>query len=44
MILAKIDLAVLLSYFAITLFIGLWVARKAGSSSSEFFFSVVVWP
>ncbi len=39
MILANIDLAVLAAYFGVTLFIGLWVARKAGSSSSEFFLS-----
>lgn len=39
MILAKIDLAVLVAYFGMTLFIGLWVSRRAGSSSSEFFLS-----
>ena len=39
MILSTIDLAVLVSYFGVTLFIGLWVARRAGSSSSEFFLS-----
>ena len=39
MILAKIDLLVIGGYFAITLCIGLWVARRAGKSSSEFFLS-----
>ena len=39
MLLADIDLAVIGSYLVITLVIGLWVARRAGSSSSEFFLS-----
>ena len=39
MILATVDLVVLAAYFAVTLSIGLWVARRAGSSSSEFFLS-----
>ena len=37
--LATIDLIVLFTYFGLTLFIGLWVARRAGKSASEFFLS-----
>ncbi len=39
MVLDPIDLAVIATYFAVTLAIGLWVARRAGRSSSEFFLS-----
>ena len=39
MIFAAIDWVVLASYFGAVLAIGLWVARRAGRSSSEFFLS-----
>jgi SSS family solute:Na+ symporter len=39
MALATIDLVVIGAYFAMTLFIGLWVARQAGANSSEYFLS-----
>ncbi len=39
MILETIDLAVIGGYFALSLAVGLWVARRAGRDSSEFFLS-----
>ncbi len=39
MILEVIDFAVLGGYFAVMLAVGLWAARRAGTSSSEFFLS-----
>lgn len=34
-----IDWAIIISFFSISLFIGVWVSKRAGSSSSEFFLS-----
>ena len=34
-----IDWAIIISFFSISLFIGIWVSKKAGSSSNEFFLS-----
>ncbi len=39
MILERLDIAVIGAYFAVTLCIGLWVARRAGRDASEFFLS-----
>jgi len=39
MLLESIDWTIIISFFAISLIIGLLVAKKAGSSSSEFFLS-----
>ncbi len=39
MVLSGIDWFVIIAFFALTLAIGLWVAKRAGSSSSEFFLS-----
>ena len=37
--LAIIDWAIIITFFSISLFIGIWVSKKAGSSSGEFFLS-----
>ena len=37
--LVGIDWAIIISFFSISLFIGVWVSKRAGSSSSEFFLS-----
>ena len=37
--LASIDWAIIITFFSISLFIGIWVSKKAGSSSGEFFLS-----
>ena len=37
--LAAIDWIIILTFFSISLFIGIWVSKKAGSSSGEFFLS-----
>ena len=37
--LVGIDWAIIISFFSISLFIGIWVSKKAGSSSGEFFLS-----
>lgn len=37
--LVGIDWAIIISFFSISLFIGFWVSKRAGSSSSEFFLS-----
>ena len=37
--LAGIDWAIIIGFFSISLFIGIWVSKRAGSSSSEFFLS-----
>lgn len=34
-----IDWAIIISFFSISLFIGVWVSKQAGSSSNEFFLS-----
>ena len=34
-----IDWAIIISFFSISLFIGIWVSKRAGSSSNEFFLS-----
>ncbi len=34
-----LDWSIIIIFFALSLFIGLWVARRAGSSTSEFFLS-----
>jgi solute:Na+ symporter, SSS family len=39
MTLSTIDWAIVVAYFGLTLGIGFWAARRAGSSSSEFFLS-----
>jgi SSS family transporter len=39
MLLASVDWIIIAAYFAFSLFIGLWVSRKSGESSSEFFLS-----
>ncbi len=39
MIFEGLDWTVLVGYFAVTLALGLWAARRAGSSSTEFFLS-----
>lgn len=39
MILDQLDWAIIVAFFVVTLVIGLWVSRKAGSSTSEFFLS-----
>ena len=39
MILDRLDWAIIVAFFVITLAVGLWVSRKAGSSASEFFLS-----
>ncbi len=39
MTLSTLDWAIVLAYFAMTLGIGVWVARRAGRNSSEFFLS-----
>ena len=39
MILNRVDILLILGYFAVTIGVGLWAARRAGSSSSEFFLS-----
>jgi Na+/proline symporter len=39
MALESIDWAFIIAFFAIALIVGVWVARKAGESSSEFFLS-----
>jgi SSS family solute:Na+ symporter len=37
--LASLDWAIIAAFFILSLLIGIWVARKAGSSSTEFFLS-----
>ena len=37
--LASIDWAIIITFFSISLFIGIWVSKRAGSSSGEFFLS-----
>ena len=37
--LAAIDWIIIITFFSISLFIGIWVSKKAGSSSGEFFLS-----
>ena len=37
--LAAIDWIIIVFFFSISLFIGIWVSKKAGSSSGEFFLS-----
>ncbi len=37
--LATLDWAIIAAFFIVSLLIGIWVARKAGSSSAEFFLS-----
>ncbi len=37
--LSTIDYVLIVSFFAITLFIGIWVSKKSGKDSSEFFLS-----
>ena len=37
--LVGIDWAIIISFFSISFFIGVWVSKRAGSSSSEFFLS-----
>ncbi len=37
--LIAIDWAIIISFFSISLFIGVWVSKRAGSSSNEFFLS-----
>ena len=37
--LAAIDWIIIITFFSISLFIGIWVSKKAGSSSAEFFLS-----
>ena len=39
MILNRVDILLILGYFAVTIGVGLWAARRAGRSSSEFFLS-----
>jgi len=39
MTLSSLDWAIVIAFFALTLGIGLWVARRAGDSASEFFLS-----
>ncbi|MBL3656911.1 sodium:solute symporter family protein [Fulvivirga sediminis] len=39
MILETVDWLFIIAFFAVSLFIGIWVARQAGSSVSEFFLS-----
>ena len=39
MILSGLDWTIIIAFFALSLFIGLWVARRAGRSTSEFFLS-----
>lgn len=39
MILASIDWVIIAAYFAFSLLVGLWVSRKSGENSSEFFLS-----
>lgn len=39
MILGQIDWAIIVAFFVVSLAIGLWVSKKAGSSASEFFLS-----
>ncbi|WP_299459763.1 sodium:solute symporter family protein [uncultured Microscilla sp.] len=39
MILDQIDWAIIVAFFVVTLAIGMWVSRKAGSSAAEFFLS-----
>ncbi|UII28776.1 Na+:solute symporter [Fulvivirga maritima] len=39
MILEPVDWLFIIAFFAVSLFIGIWVARQAGSSVSEFFLS-----
>lgn len=34
-----IDWAIIISFFSVSLFIGIWVSKRAGSSSNEFFLS-----
>jgi Na+/proline symporter len=38
-ILDRLDWLVVIGYFAVTLIVGLWVARRAGRSSTEYFLS-----
>jgi len=37
--LASIDWTIIITFFSISLFIGIWVSKRAGSSSGEFFLS-----
>lgn len=37
--LSGLDIAIIVIFFAITLFIGIWVSKQAGKSSTEFFLS-----
>ena len=37
--LVGIDWTIIISFFSISLFIGVWVSKRAGSSSNEFFLS-----
>ncbi len=39
MTLSTLDWAIVLGFFAITLAVGLWVSRRAGKNSSEYFLS-----
>ena len=39
MTLANIDWAIIGAFFVLSLIIGLWFSRKAGSSTTEFFLS-----
>lgn len=39
MVLSSLDQALVYAYFAASLVVGAWVARRAGRSSSEFFLS-----
>lgn len=37
--LSGLDIAIIIAFFTITLFIGIWVSKKAGKDSTEFFLS-----
>jgi Na+/proline symporter len=39
MVLARLDQGIVLAYLALTITVGVWVTRRAGRSSSEFFLS-----
>ena len=40
--LAIIDWVIIISFFSISLIIGIWVSKRAGSSSGEFFYLGVI--
>ncbi|MFT5263099.1 MAG: SSS family solute:Na+ symporter, partial [Polaribacter sp.] len=37
--LSTLDYSIIITFFAITLFIGIYVSKKAGENSTEFFLS-----